>query len=279
MATTEVATRPNQPLRPFRRRAGGAPAEGGPEWPSFKGAAKRIGTSAKGVTVYVDDALGAEAEQNAKDLLAAADDVVRQNNTIFAIDGGAVDVIVCALNGPTDGTGGADHDGCDFDVGRAIEVDAAYGNSTRVIALFEAELSECAMNKRLCGLSTGEALSRWCAAAIGANALADFATAPQWAQSGMPNWVDHTAQSDQEADSIGCGMAFLSWLLDSGHTLSEIAQAMVALGDGGTLAALYAQLSGKPAMQAWDSFSAAVDVLANGITSDDPFDALPHVHV
>ena len=32
------------------------------------------------------------------------------------------------------------------------------------------------MNGNLCGLSTGEALSRWCAMLIGDNALADFAS-------------------------------------------------------------------------------------------------------
>src|SRR5205085_1295460 len=130
-----------------------------------------------------------------------------------------VDTIVFALNGQTDGTGGADHGGCDLTTGNAIEVDVSYGNSARVVALFEAELSECAMNGQLCGYSTGESLSRWCAAVIGANALSDFATALQWAQDGMPNWVDQTEQSDQDADSTGCGMAFLSWLISQGHTL------------------------------------------------------------
>ena len=48
------------------------------------------------------------------------------------------------------------------------------------------------MGGNLCGVSTGEALSRWCAAVIGSNALADFATGPQWVQDGMPNYVDQT---------------------------------------------------------------------------------------
>jgi hypothetical protein len=108
--------------------------------------------------VYVDPSLGSPALQNAKDLLAAADRVVAQNNAMFGITGGAAEAIVFALNGQTDGTGGANHAGCDFATGGAIEVDASYGNSTRVIALFEAELSECAMNGQLCGYSTGEAL-------------------------------------------------------------------------------------------------------------------------
>jgi hypothetical protein len=231
------------------------------------------------VTVYVDPSLGAPGLQNANDLLAGADGVVQKNNAIFAITGGAVDVIVFALNGPTDGTGGADHGGCDFTTGNAIEVDADFGNSNRVLALFEAELSECAMNGQLCGLSTGEALSRWCAAAVSSNALADFATAPQWAQDGMPNWVDQTDQTDGSADSTGCGMVFLSWLLSQNHSLGQIAQAMVGLGDSGTLAALYAQLSGDAATNAWSNFSAAVQALPNGVTSDDPFNGMGNTGV
>lgn len=279
MASDVKLMRVNLPLRPPLRRVARAGAAGEPAWPSFKGHAKLVGTSSKGVTVYVDEALGAEAEQNAKDLLAAADGVVEQNNAIFGIDGSPVEVIVCALNGPTDGTGGADHDGCDFNIGGAIEVDASYGNSNRVIALFEAELSECAMNGRLCGVSTGEALSRWCATVVGSNALADFATAPQWAQDGMPNWVDQTAQTDGDADSTGCGMAFLSWLLSKGHSLGEIARAMVSLGDGGTLAELHEKVTGKPAGEAWSSFQQAVQALPEGITSDDPFGALSTITI
>jgi hypothetical protein len=225
--------------------------------------------------VYVDPSLGALALQNAHDLLAAADGVVQQNNTIFGITGGPVDVIVFALNGKTDGTGGADHGGCDFTTGNAIEVDASYNQSIRVVALFEAELSECAMGGNLCGVSTGEALSRWCAAVVGSNALADYATAPVWVQDGRANWVDQTDQTDQDADSVGCGMAFLSWLLSQNHTLAQIAQKMVSLGANGTLAQLYSSLTGDVAGNAWTRFTAAVQSLPGGVTSDDPFNALP----
>ncbi len=75
------------------------------------------------------------------------------------------------------------------------------------------------------------------------NALSDFATAPQWAQDGEPDFVNKTDPTDQNADSTGCGMAFLSWLMSQGHTLDKIAPAMVALGDAGTLAQLYANLT------------------------------------
>ncbi|MBV8529456.1 MAG: hypothetical protein JOZ75_14190 [Candidatus Dormibacteraeota bacterium] len=246
-----------------------------PKWPTYKGRSQLVGTSTSHVTVYVDPSLGANALQNAHDLLAAADSIVKQNNTFFGITGGAVDVILFALSGATDGTGGADHDGCDFTTGKEIEVDVSYGAPERVAALFEAELSECAMKGDLCGVSTGEALSRWCAAVVSNNALTDFATAPIWAQDGMANWVDTTNATDQDTDSTGCGMAFLSWLMSQGHTLDTIAPAMVALGNTGTLAQLYAKLTADAAANAWSKFHTAVKALPGGVTSDDPFHALP----
>ena len=262
--------RPNAPLRPPRVPA----AAGTPAWPTFTGSATLVGTSSSGVTVYVDQTLGAQGTQNAQDLLSSADRVVAQNNAFFAITGGAVDVIVYAIGGATDGTGGADHGGCDFTTGNAIEVDAAFGSPNRVIGLFEAELSECAMNGSLCGYSNGEALSRWCATVVSSNALADFATAPAWAQAGMPDWVNQTEHTDQDSVSTGCGMAFISWLLSQSHNLSQIAQGMVALGDSGTLATLYARLTGDAASSAWPKFQSAVAALPGGVTTDDPFNGL-----
>jgi hypothetical protein len=245
-----------------------------PAWPSYQGTSQFVGTSPTGrVTVYVDPTIGQPGLQNAQDLLNDADHVVGANDAIFGTTGGPVSVIVFALGNATDGTGGADHMGCDYSTGAAIEVDASFGNSARVSALFEAELSECSMNGNLCGLSTGEALSRWCAAVISNNALSDFATAPQWAQDGMPDYVNKTDSTDQNADSTGCGMAFLSWLMSLGYSLDRIAPAMVALGDAGTLARLYANLSSDAASNAWPKFQNAIQSLPNGVTSDDPFGA------
>lgn len=248
---------------------------GAPAWPSYTGTSELVGTSPSGrVTVYVDPSLGQQALQNAQDLVNDADRVATANDGIFGTTGGPVSAIVFALGGATDGTGGADHMGCDYTTGNAIEVDASYGNSARVSALFEAELSECSMNGNLCGESTGEALSRWCAAVIGNNALADFATAPQWVSDGMANWVDQTEDTDQDADSIGCGMAFISWMISQGYGLEKIAPAMVNLGNAGTLAQLYASLTGDSATNAWQNFQAAIQNLPNGVTNDDPFNGL-----
>ena len=49
-----------------------------------------------------------------------------------------------------------------------------------------------------------------------------------------------------------------------------IAPAMVSLGDSGTLAQLYASLTGDDPSNAWPNFMAAVQSLPE-ITSDDPF--------
>lgn len=245
------------------------------QWPSYGGVSQLVGTSASGrVTVYFDPSLGQPGLANAQDLVAGADRIASANDALFGSVGGAVAVIVYALGGATDGTGGADHMGCDYQTGSAIEVCASFGSSSRVLALFEAELSECSMGGNLCGVSTGEALSRWCARAIGGDVLPDFATAPQWAQDGMPDYVTQTDPTDQNADSTGCGMAFLSWLMSSGHALDTIARGLVSLGSAGTLAQLYAGLSGNAASAAWPQFQSAVQALPNGIASDDPFGAM-----
>lgn len=242
------------------------------KWPSFRGQATLLGTSHSGrATIYVDKALAPPGQKNAKDLLADADRVIQANDHFFGTSSGSVNVIVFALSGRTDGTGGADHMGCDYVIGNNIEVCAAFGKSARVSALFEAELSECNMSGRLCGVSSGEALSRWCAASVSNNALADFATAPAWFKAGAPDFVNHTDPTDRNANSTGCGMAFISWLLSQNHTLAAIAQELVPLGGTGTFAQLYGKLSGHDPTTAWPTFIAAVRGLAGGVTSDDPF--------
>lgn len=262
-----------QPAPPLKLRV--VAAQGAPAWPSYTGQSELVGTSPSGrVTVYVDPTLGQPGLQNAQDLLNDADRVANANDGIFGTTGGPVSVIVFALGGQTDGTGGADHNGCDYITGNAIEVDASFGNSARVSALFEAELSECSMDNNLCGESTGEALSRWCSAVVGNNALADFATAPTWAQDGMADWVDRTENTDQDPDSTGCGMAFISWMISQGYGLEKIAPAMVNLGDAGTFAQLYSNLTGDAAANAWPNFQSAIQNLPNGVTSDDPFGGL-----
>src|SRR6516165_6979216 len=97
------------------------------------------------------------------------------------------------------------------------------------------------------------------------------ATAPTWVQDGMQDFIDQTDPTDQNADSTGCGMAFLSWLMSQGHGLNQIAQKRISLRAAGTLAQLYASLTGDAESAAWSKFKAAIDALPNGVTDDDPF--------
>jgi hypothetical protein len=248
-----------------------------PQWPSFTGSAQFISVSPSGrVTVFVDPSLGERGLANAQYLVNDCDRVVAAMEEIFGASGAPVSVIIFAMSGQTDGTGGASHMACDFVNGSAIEVCASFSNPARMSALFAAILSECSMGGNLCGVSMGEALSRWCASVISNNALTDFATAPSWAQNGMPDFVNNTDPTDHNPDSIGCGTAFLSWLMSQGYSLSRIAQTMVTLSDSGTLAQLYERLTFDKESNAFPKFIAAVKVL-NGVSDDDPFRAGPRI--
>ena len=109
---------------------------------------------------------------------------------------------------------------------------------------------------------------------ISNNALSDFATAPQWDQDGKPDWVDQIDPPTRTLTAPAAAWHFMSWLISPGYALDKIAPAMVNLGDSGTLAQLYAKLTGDSASNAWSKFQTAIQKLPNGVTSDDPFDAL-----
>src|SRR5260370_32189617 len=146
-----------------------------PQWPSYMGVSEIVGTTDdRRCTVYVDPSLGAAGHANALDLLMDADRVMKFNDNTFGTVGGHVDVIVFALGGMTDGTGGADHMGCDFSTGAQIEVCASFDNSARCSGLFEAELSGGWMKGQLCGLSPGEALSPCAPMLVTTNPLPAF---------------------------------------------------------------------------------------------------------
>jgi hypothetical protein len=252
---------------------GGGGSGGAINWPSYTGTATLVGTSSdKLTTVYYDASLGAQALACAQNVVTAAPAINTGNASLFGTPTATTNVIVFALGGATDGTGGADHMACDFTNGGNIEVCADFANPSFCSTLYEAELSECAMNGNLCGESTGEALSRWAAMDLANNSqLASFASAPVWAADGYANWVDNTENTDQDYDSIGCGMAFISWLMaDHGATLTQITQEMVKLGNGGTLAGLYNALTGSTGSP-WTTFLAAAKAIT--ITTDNPFNA------
>lgn len=229
------------------------------------------------VTLYYDPSLGQNGATLAQQVFSSAAQTYAQSQAFFNVPGQPVNVIIAAVNGATDGTGGAYHYGCDFVSGGDLYCDAAFGNPQLTTGLFVAELTECfmgAQNKGWnCGGSNGESLSRLLAELLSggpSGALAAFATGPAWDHAGRPDWLDATEPTDQDAVSTGCGMVYLYWMLSKGFTAAQITQAGCPTG---TLASNYSALTGSST--AWADSSTAVAALQTRITSDDPWSAAP----
>jgi hypothetical protein len=234
-----------------------------------------VGTTPDGnVTVYYDPSLGQPAADLANQIFSMAARTYSDCQAFFNVAGQPVNVILAAVNGATDGTGGAYHYGCNFNPGGDLYCDVAFGNPELANGLVVAELTESfmgAQNKGWdCGGSNGEALSRFLAELLSGGpdgALAAFTTGPTWDQDGRPDWIDATEPTDQDADSTGCGVVYLYWILSKGFTAAQITQAGCP---DGTLASNYAALVGAGA-SAWADFSADLSGLSGAITSDNPW--------
>lgn len=232
------------------------------------------GTTPDGnVTVYYDPSLGQPGADLAREVLARAPQTYADTQAFFNVPGQPVNVILAALNGATDGSGGAYHYGCNFNPGGDLYEDVAFGNPDRTLGLVVAELTESFMGAQNagwdCGGSNGEALSRFLAELLSGGpdgALADYATGPAWDQAGRPDYIDATEPTDQNAVSTGCGVVYLYWMLSRGFSAAQITQAGCP---DGTLASNYRALTG--GSDAWGDFSAAVNGLTGGITSDNPW--------
>lgn len=226
------------------------------------------------ITVAYDSALGSQGLTLAKELLNAVAAPYDDMQTFFGISGGAVEVVVAPLSGNNDGSGGAYHYGCDFGPApdSVLYLDATFASTTvnpldLEVGLYVAELSECFMGPQGggwgCGYSNGEGLSRFCAEQeTPPHTLDGFATGPDWANAGFPDWVSKTEQTDQDSLSTGCAIVYIYWMRSLGFTIPQIVQAA-----GSTLAANYQTLTGKTS--AYQDLLAAVKNLS--ITSDNPF--------
>jgi hypothetical protein len=237
-----------------------------------------VGTTPDGnVTVYYDPTLGPGGASLAQQIFATAAQTYASSQAFFNVPGQPVNVIFAAINGATDGSGGAYHYGCNFNPGGDLYCDAAYANPQLTTGLMVAELTECfmgAQNKGWnCGASNGEALSRVLAELLsgGPNgALAAFASGPAWDQAGRPDWIDATEPTDQDLVSTGCGVVYLYWVISKGFTAAQVTQAGCP---NGALASNYSALTGLAT--AWADFMAAVNALPGGITSDNPWGSAP----
>jgi hypothetical protein len=241
---------------------------------AFDYSTQAIGTTPDGsVSVYYDPSLGQPGATLAQQVLAAVGGTYTTCQGFFNVKGRPVNVIIAALNGETDGSGGAYHNGCDFNSGGDIYCDAAFGDPALTIGLFAAELTECFMGLQNrgwnCGASNGEALSRFLAEQTSNGpgvVLADYDSAQQWDAAGRPDWIDATEPTDQDLVSVGCGVVYLYWMLSKGYTAAQIVQAGCP---DGTLSSNYAALTG--AASAWTSFQTALAALNAPIGSDNPW--------
>jgi hypothetical protein len=276
------ATNFQRPAQRFRR--GSKASVSGAVADTFDFPTQLVGMSSDNrAGVYVDPATGAAGMQNAEDILEWLSQINKWHDAIFGFKGGRYNVIVAAVNGASDGSGGAYHYGCDFSTGADLYVDTATGNSPMVLGLVAAELSEAYMGPNAslgqtqplnwgCGYSNGEALSRRCAeecvALIGAPGVMDgYATASSWDGS---DWITKTEQTDQDYVSIGAGACAIDWLVKNGHPLYAIAQA-----PGDTLADAYEELTGQPGTGFLGILWPAVQAVGT-LTNDYPFTGGPN---
>ena len=234
-------------------------------------AATTVGT-VNNITVLYDTALGPQGLTLAQQFLNVASRPYTDLEVIFGIAGAAVQVNIASVSGHNDGSGGAYHFGCDFTSGGVLYLDATFASTTvnpldLLVGLYVAELSECFMGAQGkgwgCEASNGEALSRFCAEQeTPPGTMNHFATGPDWANAGYPNWIDRTELTDRNHISTGCAVVYLYWLRSLGFTIPEIVQA-----GGATLAANYTKLTGKTT--AHNDLMAAL--FAVNVTSDNPF--------
>ncbi len=239
---------------------------------SLVGNSKWLGSDGKGVGVYYDPATGAAGLKAAQDVLAGIDDLMAFCDTAFGVKGKSGNVIVCAVGGATDGTGGAYHYGCSFnaDSPGSDWYEDTSPNPQETFGLVMAEVCESYMGLQSkgwnCGGSGGEALSRVLAEIVSGGpkgALADFASGTSYTGA---DWISKDQGTDGDYPSIGCGVLYLWWMLGK-YTIQQI---VLAGEPDGTLASNYAALTGKPSPQAFIDFTAALAV-AGGPTSDNPF--------
>jgi hypothetical protein len=254
------------------RRAGTGP---------FDFPTQQVGTSAwRGsdgapVTVYYDPSTGRQGQTCAQKVHQGVDDIMSFCDRVFGVKGRGGNIIVAAVNGATDGTGGAYHYGCDFASGGDWYEDVS-GDAVETYGLAMAEVCESYMGLQgkgwNCGGSGGEGLSRVLAEIASGGpdgSLADFAAGPSWDGT---DWIGRDQGTDSDYPSIGASVLYIYWMLRQGYTIDQVVQA----GEpDGTLASNYAALAGKRPAQAFADFTAAVAAVGGpgNFRGDNPFGA------
>ncbi|HTQ06941.1 MAG TPA: VCBS repeat-containing protein [Polyangiaceae bacterium] len=232
------------------------------------------------VSVYAYNGLGARGQTLAQQFVTAlANSTIYDDmRNLFGTQGAAVQVFIVPLNGATDGSAGAMHYACDFDVecgGGSLYLDATFDNHDAdpvqlLLALFTAELSESFMGTSdwVCYKSNGEGLSRILAEyEAPLHTFDQLETATMWAHyysNAFPSFYNYVSQTDSDSNmqAVGNAVVYINWMRSLGYSLKSIFAA-----GGSTLSANYHTLTGKTT-----AFADLMAALTNiPIRSDNPF--------
>lgn len=231
--------------------------------------------STKHVTVMYATSLGADGAYIANHcLLHVEDDYLHLKRLFGGIDAPNVNLILAPLSTTNDGSGGAYHYGCN---GTDLYCDVQFMPNLNVwtsLALFVAEAVEVfEATQGLgwdCGASNGEGLSRVLAETIHPVVLDAYTTTAAWLDGQRQDWVTKTNPTDQDSQSNGCAVLFLTWM----HTILGFTYTQISEAGSPTLAGTYQKLTGKNT--AFADFTAAVNVRwpagsPSGVTGDNPW--------
>jgi hypothetical protein len=252
-------------------------ASTGFDFPTTKlGSSSWLGNDGLPVNILYDPATGANGLACAQNALKGINDLMSYCDAVFGVKGMGGNVIIAAVNGATNGTGGAYHYGCSFGAAGGDWYEDVSQDAVETFGLVMAEVCESYMglqNKGWnCGGSGGEGLSRFLAEIVsgGPNgSLGAFSSGASWDGT---DWISRDQGTDQDYPSIGCAVLYCWWMTKLGYTVAQI----VGAGEpDGTLASNYAALTGKPATQAFQDFKAAVAAVGGpgGFQGDNPFNA------
>lgn len=120
-------------------------ASGGFDFPtSLVGTSTWTGSDGKPVTIYYDPATGQNGLQAAQFVASFIDQLMAYNDATFGVRGQGGNIIIAAVGGATDGSGGAYHYGCSFSQGGDWYEDVS-PDARMVLGLVQAEVSESYM--------------------------------------------------------------------------------------------------------------------------------------
>jgi hypothetical protein len=226
--------------------------------------------------VYYETALGSAGAQVAGQVLGKVEADYARLSQLFGDVTLAqpFNVVIAAIGGAQDGTGGAYHMGCDdqtlyVDIKTKPHIDS--DRSSFFVVTQAVDVFAAAQGKHAdCGTSYGAALKRVLATELYPKEIAEFSTAAYWLDGARADCVSVNDKTDLNTGATGCAVLFLNYL----HTQLNIAWERILHAGGATPAETYANLG--LGSDAFARFRALIDRhfppgKPSGLTTDNPF--------